>query len=118
MKARYPGIRSKLLLAIIAASLGYPPIAYCAGGAASLYSQRCVSCHGETGKGDGPAGKYLSPKPGDFATTLKGKSDAWIAKAIKNGGLAVGESAVMPAYGDLSDAQVKALVEYIKKLGS
>lgn len=115
---RQQAIRRVMTAAIIVAVLGYVPAAYCAGEAAAIYSQRCVSCHGETGKGDGPAGKYLSPKPSDFATSLKGKSDAWIAKAIEKGGLGVGESAVMPAYGDLSDAQVKALVAYIKKLGS
>ena len=86
--------------------------------ASSIYVQKCVSCHGAQGKGDGPAGKYLNPKPNDFATSLKDKTDDWIAKAIKGGGVAVGLSPVMPPYADLSDDQVKALVEYIKKLGS
>ena len=26
----------------------------------------CVTCHGESGKGDGPAGKNLDPKPRDW----------------------------------------------------
>jgi mono/diheme cytochrome c family protein len=82
--------------------------------AAQLYAQRCASCHGANGKGDGPAGKYLKPPPTDFATSLKGKTDVWIAKAIKGGGPAVGESPTMPPYADLSDAQVKGLVDYIK----
>jgi mono/diheme cytochrome c family protein len=77
-----------------------------------------VSCHGPQGKGDGPAGKYLNPRPNDFAVSLKDKTDEWIAKSIKGGGAAVGLSKVMPPYADLSDDQVKALVEYIKKLGS
>jgi mono/diheme cytochrome c family protein len=111
-------IRHLICAAVVVALFGYCTTAYCAGAAASMYEQRCVSCHGVTGKGDGPAGKYLSPKPTDFAVSLKGKSDKWIAKAIKGGGLAVGEAAVMPAYGDLSDQQIKELVSYIKKLGS
>ena len=86
--------------------------------ASAIYVQKCVSCHGPQGKGDGPAGKYLNPKPNDFATSLKDKTDDWIAKAIKGGGVAVGLSPVMPPYADLSDDQVKALVDYIKKLGS
>jgi len=86
--------------------------------ASSIYVQKCVSCHGPQGKGDGPAGKYLNPKPNDFAISLKDKTDDWIAKSIKGGGVAVGLPPVMPPYADLSDDQVKALVDYIKKLGS
>jgi len=33
-----------------------------------LYLSRCVSCHGERGRGDGPLAKGLSgPKPRDFS---------------------------------------------------
>jgi len=86
--------------------------------AAAVYSQRCAACHGDKGHGDGPAGKFLTPKPSDFAVSLKGKSDDWIAKSIKDGGQAVGESPVMPPFTDLSDDQVKALVDYVKHFGS
>ncbi len=86
--------------------------------AKQIYAEKCEACHGATGKGDGPAGKVLTPPPSDFAVSLKGKSDDWIAKAIKGGGPAVGESAVMPGYGDLSDQQVKELVDYIKAFRS
>jgi len=60
----------------------------------------------------------LNPKPADFASSLKGKTHDWIAKAIKGGGGAVGESTVMPAYADLSNDQVKELVAYVKHFGS
>ncbi len=86
--------------------------------AATLYAQRCAACHGAGGKGDGPAGQYLHPKPTDFATSLKGKGDDWTTKAIKGGGAAVGLAPVMPAYPDLSDDQIKGLVDYVKHLGS
>jgi mono/diheme cytochrome c family protein len=86
--------------------------------AAAVYSKSCAACHGPTGKGDGPAGKFLNPKPADFAVTLKGKDDAWIAKAIKGGGAALGESPVMPPYPNLTDDQVKALVDYLKHFNS
>jgi mono/diheme cytochrome c family protein len=82
----------------------------------ATYSQNCAACHGAKGLGDGPAGKYLKPPPSDFATSLKGKTDDWIAKAIKGGGAAIGESPTMPAYASLSDDQIKALVAYIKSL--
>jgi mono/diheme cytochrome c family protein len=28
-----------------------------------VYAKQCLSCHGEKGKGDGPASKELNPKP-------------------------------------------------------
>ena len=84
-----------------------------------LFDKNCVMCHGASGKGDGPAGKMMKPPPGDFATVLKGKSDADIAKVIKEGGKAVGKAASMPAYGSkLSDDQITSLVEYMKGLSA
>jgi len=85
--------------------------------AKGLYEKNCVSCHGAGGKGDGAAAKMLKPPPQDFATALKGKGDADIAKVIKEGGKAVGKSASMPPYGaKFSDDQIKQVVEYIKGL--
>ncbi len=82
------------------------------------YDEKCAACHGASGKGDGPAGAALTPPPQDFAKSLKGKSDDWIAKATKEGGPAVGLPATMPPFGDLSDDQVKELVAYMKQLAS
>jgi high-affinity iron transporter len=33
---------------------------------ARLFEQRCASCHGPTGHGDGPAAAALNPRPADF----------------------------------------------------
>lgn len=33
---------------------------------AVAYATHCASCHGEAGRGDGPAGKGLEPRPADF----------------------------------------------------
>ena len=83
-----------------------------------IYEKNCLACHGPGGKGDGPAGKALKPPPGDLATALKGKSDADVTKVIKEGGKAVGKSAIMPAYGSkLNDAQIQSVVQYVKGLG-
>jgi mono/diheme cytochrome c family protein len=84
-----------------------------------IYEKSCNTCHGPSGKGDGPAGKMLKPPPADLGTVLKGKADADIAKVIKEGGKAVGKSAAMPSFGGkLSDDQVKAIVEYVKGFAS
>ena len=58
----------------------------------------------------------LQPPPEDLATALKGKSDDDIAKVIKEGGAANGKSPNMPAASDLTDDQIKSLVDYIKHL--
>ncbi len=83
--------------------------------AKQLYEKSCSNCHGPGGKGDGPASKMLKPPAADFATALKGKADADIAKTIKEGGKAVGKSSLMPAFGaKLTDDQIKGIVEYVK----
>lgn len=85
--------------------------------AKQVYEKTCVPCHGASGKGDGAVGKMLKPPPKDFATSLKGVSDADIAKTIKEGGKAVGKAATMPAYGaKLSDEQIQGLVQHVKGL--
>jgi mono/diheme cytochrome c family protein len=85
--------------------------------AKQLYEKNCQSCHGASGKGDGPAAKVLKPPPQDFTTGLKGKSDDEIVKITKEGGKAVGKAAAMPAYGTkLNDDQIKSLVGYVKGL--
>jgi cytochrome c oxidase cbb3-type subunit 3 len=83
--------------------------------AKQLYEKSCVNCHGSSGKGDGPAGKMLKPPPAELGTATKGKADADIAKVIKEGGKAVGKSAMMPAFGKkLTDEQIQGIVAYVK----
>ena len=33
----------------------------------TVYTVNCMTCHGEKGDGNGPAGQYMNPKPRDFA---------------------------------------------------
>ncbi len=35
---------------------------------AELFKKHCLMCHGETGKGDGPATKFMKPAPPDMTT--------------------------------------------------
>jgi len=107
-----------ILAIILITALGSTVRAFAEDDAAALYSQGCASCHGDKGHGDGAVAKYLKPAPTDFATSLKGKTDEWIGKAIKGGGPAVGESPTMPPSPNLSDPQIKGLVAYIKSFNS
>ncbi|RME57840.1 MAG: cytochrome c [Candidatus Dadabacteria bacterium] len=85
-----------------------------------LYQQRCVSCHGSKGKGDGPvaAGLPANMKPRDLTkgpfkvATSKEKTK----EVIKKGGAAFGLNAMMPPQPDLSDSDLEALAEFVMSL--
>jgi mono/diheme cytochrome c family protein len=87
----------------------------------SIYTERCVACHGETGDGNGPGAANLNPRPENFhdRNWQRATSDEQIAKAIVHGGQAVGRSASMAPNPDLAGKPevVAALVERIRKLG-
>jgi mono/diheme cytochrome c family protein len=89
--------------------------------AAAIYAQRCVACHGTSGKGDGPAAAALQPHPRDFTSPKWQGSitDEGIEKIILLGGAAVGKSATMPGNPDLEGkpAVVTELRKYVRKLG-
>jgi mono/diheme cytochrome c family protein len=87
--------------------------------AKQLYEQACATCHGASGKGDGPTGQALQPKPADFTTALKGKDEAYLTKVIREGGTSVGKSPMMPPYqGIFSDEQIHNLIQYVKGFAS
>ena len=110
-------VRASMMVVTGVFAVGLVATAVRADESKAVYEKQCASCHGAGGKGDGPAGKFLKPPLTDFATALKGRTDADIAKAIKEGGKAVGKSAAMPAFGSrLSDDQINGLVAYIKGL--
>jgi mono/diheme cytochrome c family protein len=84
-----------------------------------IFDTRCVVCHGSVGKGDGPGGAALNPKPRAFAdaTWQKSVDDSHIAKIIVEGGPAVKLSAGMAANPDLADKPevVAELVKIVRK---
>jgi mono/diheme cytochrome c family protein len=88
--------------------------------ASDIFKDRCVTCHGEQGHGDGPGASNLMPKPMDFHNSnwQVSVSDADIAKAIVHGGAAVGLSSQMQPNPDLEDKPgvVAALVERVREL--
>lgn len=108
---------AKAVFALVAAAITAAPEISSAQ-IANVYEQRCAACHGEKGKGDGPAGQVMQPPVAPFSTALKGKSDSWIETVISKGGPAVGLSPQMPAHPTLSDSQLKDLTQYIKGLSS
>lgn len=85
----------------------------------AAFATYCASCHGNTGKGDGPAGAALNPKPKDLgnAEYASKLTDQYMTDIIKKGGTAVGKSALMPPWGTaLKDDDIKNVIEYIRSL--
>jgi len=93
-----------VLATIIIASAGISVAA----DAAANWNQLCASCHGKNGGGNTAMGKKLAVK--DYSKN-QGFSDAEATNVIKNG------KGKMKGYKDkLSDADVKALVAYVRSL--
>lgn len=128
------GLRSGMLgrvgmLGMLAAGLAIAPLAAQAAGDAAkgkvLYEANCTTCHGTSGKGDGPVGSALQPPPRDFTigdfkldADKDGKpgSDADLMLVILNGAAAYGGSAMMAPWAQLSEQDRADLVAYIHSL--
>lgn len=81
------------------------------------YEKKCAKCHGSDGDGKGRAGRGLKKKENlafkDKAVMAK-FTDEELFKFTKEGGDGTKVSKEMEAYGSYTDAEIKALVEYIK----
>ena len=82
----------------------------------ALYDESCAKCHGNTGAGDGRAGRELDPKPNPFNDKSKLATDEVLFKGTRGGGKAVGKSGTMEAFPNLTDAQINDVIAYIKTL--
>jgi mono/diheme cytochrome c family protein len=82
-----------------------------------IYSQYCVTCHGVSGRGDGPAGVSLNPRPRNFTdkSIMDSYTDDYLAKVIKGGGASVGKSPMMPPWGGvLKPEDIQNVIAYIR----
>ncbi len=85
----------------------------------TIYKVNCVACHGETGKGDGPASGAMKPPPRDhteyaYMSTLTNKQ---MGDVIKMGGAIKGRP-LMPSHPQIGAADMDALVAYIRTLSA
>ena len=85
----------------------------------AIYKANCVACHGESGKGDGPAAGVLKPKPRDHTdgTYMSTLSDEEIGKIIKFGGAIKGKP-LMPSNPQITGADLDALILYTRSLSA
>lgn len=71
----------------------------------------CAPCHGEAGRGDGPAADLMWPRPADLTGPLKyGPPERAVRLGLPG--------TMMPAFGDLPAARRTALLEFIARLGA
>ncbi len=87
--------------------------------ASDNYRTYCMQCHGMHANGLGLNVKDMSTGPLEHtnAEMMRKRSDFLLFKAIKEGGLAVNRSTLMPPWGDtLTDNEINDLVQYLRKL--
>lgn len=114
------------LAALVTALLLLPSMAAAdAAAGKATFEANCSSCHGMTGKGDGPVGAALQPPPRDFSKgdfkfdgngDGKPGEDADLTAVITQGAAAFGGSPLMAPWPSLSDEDVTSVVIYIRTL--
>lgn len=85
----------------------------------TVYLEQCASCHGEGGRGDGPAAYLIFPRPRDFSSgmfrlgsTDTGPTDEDLFRTISRGM----PGSAMPPWAHLSEEERWALVEEVRRL--
>lgn len=76
----------------------------------------CAKCHGAEGKGDTKMGAKLGCKDLTDAKVQADMKDDAAAKAIKEGLKSADDKTLMKPFETLSDAEIKALVAYVRTL--
>jgi cbb3-type cytochrome c oxidase subunit III len=77
----------------------------------ALYAQRCLSCHGPSGRGDGPMAASLPVGTPDFRDTVQRKSNGQIRRIIAEG------RGVMPAFEPaLRPSEINDLLQMVRFL--
>jgi mono/diheme cytochrome c family protein len=75
-----------------------------------LYLANCMTCHGQSGRGDGPGAAALEKKPADLTKKVRTQTDGELFWKISEG------KSPMVSWKSLSETQRWELVNYIKTL--
>ncbi|OGT13269.1 MAG: hypothetical protein A3F73_07990 [Gallionellales bacterium RIFCSPLOWO2_12_FULL_59_22] len=83
------------------------------------YIGNCSPCHGVTGKNDGPLsgslGEGVIPRQLSDTRLLSARTDEFLFKVVKHGGVSAGLSEAMPGWKDtFTDAEIKQIVQYVR----
>ncbi len=83
----------------------------------ALFHAHCATCHGADGRGGSWRARLLLLQPGNLADPrATALPEAYLADIIRHGGATFGKPG-MPSFGfALSDAEIRALVVYLRAL--
>jgi cbb3-type cytochrome c oxidase subunit I/cbb3-type cytochrome c oxidase subunit II len=77
---------------------------------AESFERNCAGCHGERGRGDGPAAVALLPRPRDLTSARF--SDRTIGEVLWNGS----RGSSMPAWNELPSEELRGLTAFVGSL--
>jgi mono/diheme cytochrome c family protein len=86
-----------------------------------FYVTYCSGCHGDSGKGDGPAAASLPVKPANHTdgNVMNKMSDKQLFEIISKGGQAAGKSSFMPGWGTtLREKQIQDIIAYLRSIAN
>ncbi len=84
---------------------------------AALYAANCITCHGDTGMGEGSTGASLDPSPAPIAHTSQMLSDGYLFWRITEGGAHFGTA--MPVWGDALEPEARwDLINYVRNMSN
>lgn len=104
----------KKILLLIALCSAAALVNASAADAKETYDKACAKCHGKDGKGETKMGQKAGVKDYTDAKVQEALSDDAAFKAIKEGLKDKAGKVVMKPAEDLSDAEIKALVSYMR----
>jgi len=78
-----------------------------------VYRERCAPCHGDSGRGDGPAAEALEPRPRNFREVgfWRDRTEQQLTDVVRRGKPG---TLMAPFEGVLSDAEIEAVVSYVR----
>ena len=110
---------NKIYSSIIFILLLAPSMAMSQETAHDNYKTYCIQCHGMQGNGMGVNIRDMSVQPRDHtdAKSMGARSNDELFKVIKEGGLAINKSGLMPPWGStFTDNEIHDLVKYLRTL--
>lgn len=112
-------MKNKVYPSIIIMLLLMPAMATGQESAHDNYNTYCIQCHGMQGNGMGVNIRDMSVQPRDHTDSkaMGGRSNDELFKVIKEGGLSINKSVLMPPWGaTFTDTEIHDLVTYLRKL--
>jgi mono/diheme cytochrome c family protein len=102
-------VAAGLFLGVVLFSAQRPTMAESAQGK-QVFNDKCAPCHGQDGEGNGPMAVAFNPKPASFhdPKIWQGDKAATIKNTVNNG-----KGQMIPVA--LSDAEMKAVIDYISQ---